>query len=81
MVARDDADGASHLAGPFACFGQRWRIVCDDPAFARLVAELYAPMLVASAPVGRTVTYRLAATTGDQPVSLPRASRALTRKP
>lgn len=79
MVARDDADGASHLAGPFAGFGQRWRIVCDDPAFARLVAELYAPMLVASAPVGRTVTYRLVMATGDRPGELFRDDELLAR--
>lgn len=79
VVAPADADETPHLAGPFACFGQRWQIVCDDPAFSRLFDELYAPMLLTSPLPGRMVTYRLTVATGDRPGQLFRDQELLVR--
>lgn len=38
------ATGPSLVAGPFACFGQSWRIRADDPALVDLLSELFAPL-------------------------------------
>jgi hypothetical protein len=81
VVARHDAGALPHLAGPFACFGRRWQIACDDPALARLIDELYAPMLLASSPSGPTVTYRLTVAIGDRPGTLSRDDELLARDP
>lgn len=79
MVVRDDAGASSHLAGPFACFGQRWQVSCDDPALTRLVDELYAPMLVSAGSTGPTVTYRLTVASGDRPWEVFRDGELLGR--
>jgi hypothetical protein len=79
VVVRDDAGASPHLAGPFACFGQRWRISCDDRALTRLVAELYAPMLVAAGSTGPTITYRITVAAGDRPWEVFRDGELLGR--
>ena len=81
MTARSAERTTPQVAGPFACFGERWRISCDDLALARFVGELYAPMLDDSRGGDPAVTYRLTMACGDRPGEVHRDGELLVQSP
>ena len=81
MTARNDDHATPHVAGPFACFGERWRITSDDLALTRFLGELYAPMLDDSHGGVAAVTYHLTAACGERSGEVHRDDELLVQSP
>ena len=81
VTARSADHATPHVAGAFACFGERWQIACDDPALARFLGELYAPMLNDSRGGDPVVTYRLTTASGGGSGEVHRDDELLVRSP